>query len=248
MRTVLFCLALLGASVLSTGCKSKKAVSDTSPLPDASLALWNTAAENAIEWKTVSIRSRLQYRDDSDSQSGNVNIRMVRDSAIWMNVTKLGFEVARVLITRDSAFLINRFESGITAMSLAALGAEYGIPPRLDYIQSLLMGQVVPGHFTHNNLRPGNPHGFEVQDHRLLWHYAIQAENGVPGTIKIEDEGSLYSLAWNMSNFRQLANDKPFSFLRNGIVYEQDQIVLQIQMDVSNVEINAVFDMPFNRP
>jgi len=248
MRTVLFCLALLALAAFNSGCKSKKVVSELPPLPDASMALWNTAAGNAIEWQTVSIRSRLQYRDASDSQSGNVNIRMVRDSAIWMNVTKLGFEVARALITTDSAFLINRFESGMTAMSLAALSSEYGIPPRLDYIQSLLMGQVVPGHFTHQNLRPANPQGFEVQDQRLLWHYAIQAETGVPGSIKIEDEGSFYSLAWNMSNFRPLANDKPFSFLRNGIVYEQDQIVLQIQMDVSNVDINAVFDMPFNRP
>lgn len=248
MRVIALCFSLMLIIILSSGCRSKKVVTAPPSVPDENLALWNSAKEEAMQWNTVSMRGRLQYRDDSNNQSGNVNIRMMRDSAIWVNVTKLGFEVARALVTPDSVFLVNRFESGITSMSLVELGQDYGIPPRLDYIQSLLMGQVVPRHFAHNSPIPGNPHGFQVQDHRLLWHYSITEEHYSPSKINISDEGSVYSLDWTLGNFRPLANDKAFSFLRNGIVYKLDQVVLQIQMEVSNVDINAVFDMPFNRP
>ncbi len=242
-------LLLVLAAIAAMSCRAKKMPDAPVHFPDESHGVWNLMQENTLPWNSAVIRSRLQYRDESGTQSGTVNIRMIKDSVVWMNATKLGFEIARVLVTADSAFVLNRLEGSTSAVSLYELAHEFGLPPRLDYIQHLLMGQTIPAHYAKASNDSSNPLRFKVRDSRLMWHYLLMPDTGMPSLLAVEDEGSAYKLVWNLSNYRVLPDTRYFSFLREGIVLdEKDQTILTIQLDISHVDVDTTFDIPFRRP
>jgi len=62
---------------------------------------------NEFDFKWISARVSMDVDMDSGSESFSGNIRIRKDSVIWMSVSKLGFKGAQVLLTQDSAMLIN---------------------------------------------------------------------------------------------------------------------------------------------
>jgi hypothetical protein len=57
-----------------------------------------------------------------------------------MNMTKLGLEVGRVMITRDSFYMLNRLLREYIAEPLSYLEEEYNVVPDFDIIENALVG------------------------------------------------------------------------------------------------------------
>jgi hypothetical protein len=72
-----------------------------------------------------------------------VRMRMLRDSAIWLRAEKFGFEVGRALITRDSAYVLDRFNREYYIEPIEQFLTEYRIPFQFDDLQRLLAGGTV---------------------------------------------------------------------------------------------------------
>ena len=77
------------------------------------------------------------------NQSANADIRWRRDSVIWLNVKKFGFNVARAQVTRDSVFVISYFQSNYGAYPLSYVEKQYGIPADFDLLQNFLLGKPI---------------------------------------------------------------------------------------------------------
>lgn len=91
--------------------------------------------------KRMSAQTRIYVEGDGQSMSANGNIVWVRDSAIWLNVKKFGLEAARVLVTPDSVFMINRLQKTWNCRSLESLQSEYQLPGGFDLLQDFLLGR-----------------------------------------------------------------------------------------------------------
>lgn len=79
----------------------------------------------------------------------NGQLRMRRDSLVWLNVTAmLGVEVLRAKITTDSIWVINRWDKTYLAEPLDSISALLGMPVSLPVVQSLLFdnNQGLPPH------------------------------------------------------------------------------------------------------
>mgnify|MGYP005846072291 CR=1 FL=1 len=98
------------------------------------------------EPRPADLLGRLYARADvfADGASATAQIVWVRDSAIWVQVKKLGVEAARVLITPDSLWAINRMDRVYTAQSMARIADEYRLPGGFELIQDLLLGRAPP--------------------------------------------------------------------------------------------------------
>ncbi|HJW28067.1 MAG TPA: DUF4292 domain-containing protein, partial [Saprospiraceae bacterium] len=75
-------------------------------------------------------QGRLDW--DGERYTVRFNVRIRKDSIIWMQVSKFGFEVGRMLVRPDSAFFINRFEHTYSAYSTAEFLKEYNVPADFD--------------------------------------------------------------------------------------------------------------------
>ena len=100
---------------------------------------------NQINYRTFSAKVQVDYRGgDGKNYDVNANIRMHKDSALWINVNAfMGIDAMRVLITRDSVKLLNKLDKVYTARSVEYLQEVTGLPLDLKTVQDLIIGNAV---------------------------------------------------------------------------------------------------------
>ena len=112
----------LGLALLMVSCKTrgKKIEVQPDPVLPPTLSESIPTADSIIKaihftdlgfkWFTARVSANTVI--DSKSNSFNANLRIKRDSVIWMSISPgLGIEVARVYITPDSLKFINRINN-----------------------------------------------------------------------------------------------------------------------------------------
>jgi len=95
-------------------CHSKKVIVDNKrPSGNKSPKhLLEKLKANEFQCKTLSIKSSVYINIGGNSNSFKAYLRLRKDSTIWVSITSiLGIEMSRILITRDSVWLMNRPES-----------------------------------------------------------------------------------------------------------------------------------------
>lgn len=122
--TKIACLSLLLLTAASCASR-KKAVSPPQP--------------QAFEWLTANMDIQAEGNGmNFDDLSGQLRIR--RDSILWLTVTAtMGIEVARVKVSNDSVWVLNRIEKTYLAEPLDTVADRLGMPLSLSLVQTLLL-------------------------------------------------------------------------------------------------------------
>jgi len=99
---------LVAAAICGVGCAGAGAVAegrrDASPTEVLEQCL-----ATRLQWPGLSMKVDATVRTDSLDQSFTATVRMVPDSAVWMSLSPaLGVEVARLLLTHDSLFVLSK--------------------------------------------------------------------------------------------------------------------------------------------
>lgn len=108
-------------------------------------AMLTQIAENRIPFTTFSAKVGVDYKaTDGKGHSVNANIRMYRDSAIWVSVNAvLGIEAIRLLITKDSVKLMNKLDKTYAVRGIDFLQQSTNLPLNLHTLQELIIGNPV---------------------------------------------------------------------------------------------------------
>jgi outer membrane lipoprotein-sorting protein len=98
-----------------------------------------------INFRTFSAKVNIDYRDAENKRYDiNANLRMVKDSAIWLSANAiLGIEALRMLVTSDSVKLLDKQNKTYTARSIDYLQEVTALPLNLSTLQDLLIGNAV---------------------------------------------------------------------------------------------------------
>ena len=90
------------------------------------------------QWMTAKMSGELKVESGEFSFTGN--LRMRRDSTIWMSISAfMGMESIRTLITQDSVVLVNRMNQTYLAEPLSTM-TQTMQTPSLQETQALLLG------------------------------------------------------------------------------------------------------------
>jgi hypothetical protein len=108
-------------------------------------ATLNGLKSNRINFTTFSAKVNVDYRgSDGKNYDVNANIKMYRDSAIWISVNAvLGIEAMRALVTKDSIKLMDKLNKVYTARSVDYLQEVTALPLDLYILQDLILGNPV---------------------------------------------------------------------------------------------------------
>ena len=100
---------------------------------------------NRVEFKTFSAKVDIDYRGGDDKHYDvNSTMRMYKDSLIWISVNAVfGLEAMRMLITRDSVFLLDKLNKSYMVRSIDYLQEVTSLPLTLSTLQNLLVGNPV---------------------------------------------------------------------------------------------------------
>lgn len=155
LLTFLFVLLFLPA------CRtSKKAFTETPKTPDTlkvahtdsltladSLRWAKTAFENARSgmpiFQTFHAKIKIDYESKSQSFQGILNLRVQKDSIIWLSATgPLGIEAMRAIIKPDSVIIMDKFEKSVIKRPVSFLQNQLNIPVDFFILQDIIIGNV----------------------------------------------------------------------------------------------------------
>jgi RNase H-fold protein (predicted Holliday junction resolvase) len=121
---------------------SVKKENDTLQLIQSTL---NKVEAQRINFRTFAGKLNVDYRSgDGKSYNVNANLRMYKDSAIWISANALlGIEAMRVLITKDSVKVLDKLNKTYMGRSLSYLQEVTALPMTLAMLQDLIIGNPV---------------------------------------------------------------------------------------------------------
>lgn len=95
-----------------------------------------------IDFKYFSSRSKITYNDAENNLNAIANIRIKKDSIIWLSISKIGVEGARGLITQDSIYIIYNLKNEFSAYDFRTLSEKFNFNITFDIIQAAILGNL----------------------------------------------------------------------------------------------------------
>ncbi|MBO9682418.1 MAG: DUF4292 domain-containing protein [Flavisolibacter sp.] len=205
---------------------------------------------NRIDFRTFSAKVNVDYSgSDGKKYDVNANIRMYKDSAIWINVNAvLGIDVMRLLITKNSVELIDRLNKTYTSRTVDYLKEVTSLPLNLYNLQDLIIGNPV---FIDSNIV-----SYSVSNSQIALLSVGQLFKNLL-TLNEGDKTLLHSKLDDTDPARNRTADLtysdydskrgvPFSTKRRIVVTEKKR--LDIRLEFKQYDFNQEVSFPFSIP
>jgi hypothetical protein len=202
-----------------------------------------------INFTTFSAKINVDYQGtDGKKYDVNANLRMYKDSAIWISITAiLGIEGLRAYITKDSVKILNKQDKVYTARSVAYLKEVTALPLDLHSLQDILMGNPV---FLDSNIISYSRFGSNISllsigewfKNLLTLNELIRIENS-----KLDDVDKKRSRTCNLS-YTDYENKKGVLFSTKRRITVAEKSNLDIKLDFKSYDFNETLSFPFSVP
>jgi hypothetical protein len=230
-----------------------KAATTTSPKLDTLQLIRNTLEQvkkNTIAFTTFNAKLGVDYKGtDGKGRDVNANIKMYRDSAIWISVNAiLGIEAIRLLVTKDSVKLLNKLEKTYAARGISFLQEATSLPLDLYTLQSLIIGN--PVYLDSNIIRYSTGTGtVSVVSLGTLFKNLLTLNEVDKALVhsKLTDTDPFRNRTADLSYAKYESDKGPlFSTERHIVVSERGR--LEIKLDFKNYSFNEAVSFPFSVP
>ncbi len=249
--SIFWILSLSSLFLFFTSCKTSKIVQSNEVVPslethDADHLLAKLAEQEiAVDW--VNAKAKITFKDASQTQNVKATIRMRTDSLIWMNMKKLNVEGARILIDKDSVYIIDRLKKEYYIKGLDYLEETYHLPANFEALQTMILGNP---YFFKN-------HQFNVRNSEE--QYRLSSEKGTNTLSDYWLNGTDYSLEQmsflDLRNSRklivgyedyQLLGPIKFAHRRKFNMQSEQTGDVEVIINFTTVEVDVPKSMPFS--
>lgn len=205
---------------------------------------------NRIDYQTFSAKVAIDYKGtDGKGYGVNANIKMYKDSAIWVSANAiLGIEAMRVLVTKDSVKLLNKLEKVYTARSIEYLQEVTSLPLDLQTLQEMIIGN--PVYLDSNIVRYSNGNGVislmsfgEFFKNLLTLH---ETDKRIIQS-KLDDTNPLHSRTADLW-YSDYETKKGALFATRREIAVSGKGRLEIKLDYKNYTFNEPVEFPFSIP
>ncbi|GAC1421677.1 MAG: hypothetical protein NVS1B13_23620 [Flavisolibacter sp.] len=210
----------------------------------------NSIASHQIDYTTFSAKVNVDYRGvDGKNYNVNANIRMYKDSAIWISaIAVLGIEAMRVMITKDSVRVIDKLNKTYIQRSLGYLQEVTALPLDLKTLQNLIVGN--PVFFDPNIVSYSTSNNVITLLSIGKWFKNLLTISSSDKTLlhsKLDDADRLRNRTADLS-YRNYDNKRGllFSTRRRIVVAEKKR--LDIRLDFRQYNFNENIGFPFGIP
>lgn len=194
-------------------------------------------------------RLRIDYADEDMSVSATASLRMKKDSLLWLSVKKFGFEVARAQVTKDSVYVVDRFNKEYTIEGLSYLAESYGLPAgSLSELQDFILGNPV-FFFENLGIEPLGPtYRLKGGDDQLSAEYLIGAEDFLLKKVAFTDLGNNQEMSALLEGYEDLEGEQKFSYIRKLALESKYSGQANVTLQFSNVVLDAPKPFKFDIP
>jgi hypothetical protein len=195
--------------IITAAC-SRKVVTPTVTTPRTTLNIED------IDFDYFQGKARMVLRDANKEREVKANIRIRKDSVIWMTFSVIGVQGGKALINKDSITIVSTVDKEYYVFPYSELTNRYHFNIDYEVVQAAMLG---------NPIIPRS--GADQVDRESSMYLLRQKQSGIDvvnyinaASMKIEkvemkEENSMNSLVINYSNF-QPVGDKVFPY--NGTI------------------------------
>lgn len=243
------CCLFICILFLATSCKTTSAL-QRGPAPQREKAeVLKALSSHNIDFTWFTAKADAHFESAALSGSGALQLRIRKDSLVWMTGKKFSIEGFRSIINRDSFFMVNRLEKYYHAENNRLLSHTFGIDLNFEDVQHLLAGNMfLPGpndstYFVQNT----DKCILTTQMSNLSIVYCLDARTLQLNTVDITDvKGRKIEVV--LGNYKKIKSlpsmpyDRKYTFTEPG----NDTSVLDIKIE--EVELNVAKSVNFNIP
>lgn len=134
-------LIILFITVFFFSCKTSQRYILAEPVKEQGPEyLFAQMKKNEFNYKTISLKFSAEVELNGENTSFSGNIYLVKDSLMWISIQKFGLEAIRLLITNDSAKMINRLSKTYFISDFNKVNELFNTDFDFDILQSILTG------------------------------------------------------------------------------------------------------------
>lgn len=203
-------LLLLTVLVLFSAACSKKTVSTVLPTPKTTLHI------QEIDFEYFHGKARMVLRDANKEREVKANIRVRKDSVIWMTFSVIGVQGGKALINKDSITIVSNVDKEYFVFEYSELSQRFKMEINYDIIQSAMLGNLIMPISDSDQVIQESSMYILKQKHGDIdvMNYVNAAQQKIE-KVEMKETTSSNSLVLNYSNF-QPVGDKVFPY--NGTI------------------------------
>ena len=211
---------------------------------------YNQLLANRIEFQTFSAKINTDYQgSDGKKYDVNVFVRMKKDSIIWVSVNgALGIEGMRLLINKDSVYILNKLDKEYQVRSIAYLQEVAALPLDLRTVQELIIGNPV---FLDTNIVSYATDGATISllSEGQWFRHLISVNNNDHVVLhsKLDDVDILRNRTCFL-NYSDYETDKGVKFSTNRTISVTEKTKLDIKLNFKQYAFNETLSYPFSVP
>jgi hypothetical protein len=203
---------LLALPLFFTGCSKKVVTPLTTTNPAAVLTI------QEIDFEYFQGKARMILRDANKEREVKANIRIRKDSVIWMTFSVIGVQGGKALINKDSITIVSNVDKEYFVFDYAELSKRYKFPINYNVIQEAMLGNLIMERKGNDDITQ-EPSFFVLRQHEEaggieVVNYVNAASSKIE-KVEMKEANTSNSLTLNYSNF-QPVGDKLFPY--NGTI------------------------------
>lgn len=250
-----FALVLLVLLLVFSSCKTKKFATgsgvarrtDSIALSNEAYGIIKKSRENKLDYDWFSTRVKVEYNDENLSQDFTAVVRMCRDSLLWISLQgPFGIEGGRILVTRDSIFVVNKLSNEYLRQPISYLTKVMPIQTSLPQLQDFIMGYYLL--FTHAvpNYRgmEDSLHNIRAESAEFKYDSKLYPLNCTLAKSVLTDKMLNQQMSLTFAGYTQ-EQGKPFSNERNIDILKGNKKV-SLSLFFTKIKINEVLSFPFD--
>jgi hypothetical protein len=195
--------------VITAAC-SKKVVTPTVTAPRTTLNIED------IDFDYFQGKARMVLRDANKEREVKANIRIRKDSVIWMTFSVIGVQGGKALIDRDSITIVSTVNKEYYVFPYSELSSRYHFKIDYDVVQAAMLGNpIIPRSSADQVDQESSMYLLKQKQSNIDVVNYVNAASMKIEKVEMKEENSMNSLVINYSNF-QPVGEKVFPY--NGTI------------------------------
>lgn len=195
--------------LVATAC-SKKTISSLSTEPKTALNI------EEIDFDYFQGKARMVLRDANKEREVKANIRIRKDSVIWMTFSVIGVQGGKALINKDSITIVSTVDKEYYVFPYSELSDRFHFDIDYDVVQAAMLGNpIIPRSNRDEVERESSMYMLRQNQSDVEVLNYVNAASMKIEKVEMKEEDTMNSLVINYSNF-QPVGDKVFPY--NGTI------------------------------
>ncbi|MFK7954261.1 MAG: DUF4292 domain-containing protein [Ekhidna sp.] len=186
------------------------------------------------EFEYLSAKAKFKFDHDGKKVSASANFRVQKDSIIWISISSLGFEGARVLVNTENIYILDKLKRQYYEYSFDGLSKQLDFDLDFKLIQSVVLGNLVDPYDNQKIEKMENYYSFMSEKGVYFFQNFIGTRTMKLEKMNISEADTKNTISVNYSDF---------SFVDKQVFPSEIQAVIDYEdLSKSNTEINISYN------